>query len=105
MCTPIPLTLAAGSSNGLDFRDLDPAAQHFCEQGVATTTRKTYQSALHRFADFCSRYNVLTPFPLSETLLCYHAVFLATDRLSPQTVKVYLAAIHYMQITMGLPEC
>ena len=88
----------------MDLRDLDPAVQHFCEQGIATTTRKTYQSALRRFADFCSRYNVLTPFPVSESLLCYYAAFLATDRLSPQTIKVYLAAIRHMQITMGLPE-
>jgi len=101
MCTLVPLTVDAGSSNGLDIRDLDPAAQHFCEQGITTTTRKTYQFILPRFTDFCSRYNVLTSFPESESLLCYYASFLATDRLSPQ---VYLDAIHYMQITMGLPE-
>jgi len=99
LCTLIPLTVAAASSNGLDFRDLDPAVQHFCEQGIATTTRKIYQSALCIFADFCSRYNMLTPFPVSETLLCYYAAFLPTDRLSPQTIKVYLAAIRHMQIT------
>jgi len=104
MCIPILLTVAAGSSNGLDLRDLDPAVQHFCKQGIATMTRKTYQSALRRFAGFCSRYNVLTPFPVYETLFCYYAAFLATDRLSPQTIKVYLAAICHMQIIMGLPE-
>ena len=49
-------------------------------------------------------YSILTPFPVSESLLCYFATYLACQHLSPQTVKVYLAAIRYMQITMGLPE-
>ena len=30
--------------------------------------------------------------------------YVACQRLSPQTIKVYLAAIRYMQITLGLPE-
>jgi len=32
---------------------------------------------------------------VSESLLCYYASYLATDKLSPQTIKVYLAAIWY----------
>ena len=83
---------------------MDSTVQYFCEQGIASATRKTYQSALRRFAGFCSSYNVLTPFPVSESLLCYYASYLATDKLSPQTIKVYLAAIRHMQITIGLPE-
>ena len=83
---------------------LDPAVHHFCEQGIAPNTNKTYQSALHRFAQFCSMYSILTPFPVSESLLCYFATHLPCQQLSPQTVKVYMAAIRYMQITKGLPE-
>ena len=49
-------------------------------------------------------YSILTPFPVSESLLCYFATHLACQQLSPQTIKVYMAAIRYMQITMGLPE-
>ena len=48
--------------------------------------------------------SILTPFPVSESLLCYFATHLACQQLSPQTVKVYMAAIRHMQITMGLPE-
>ena len=104
MCTFISSTVAARPQNRLDLRTLDPTDQYFCEQGIASTAGKTYQSALRRFANFCSIYNVLTPFPVSESLLCYYASYLVTDKLSPQTIKVYLAAIRYMQITMGLPE-
>jgi len=104
MCSLVPTAVATGFSNGLDIRDLDSAVQHFCEQGIRTSTRKTYQSVLRRFSEFCSLYNVLTPFPISEALLCYYASFLAIDKLTPQTIKVYLSAICHMQITMGLPE-
>ena len=30
--------------------------------------------------------------------------FFANQKLSPQTIKTYLAGIHHMQITLGLPE-
>ena len=99
-----PSTVAARSPDGLDVKSLDPAVKHFCQQGIAGSTRRTYQSALNRFANFCSLYNVLTPFPLSESLLCYFSTHLACQKLSPQTIKVYLSAIRHMQITLGLPE-
>ena len=83
---------------------MDPALHQLCEQGIAQNTSKTYKSALRKFACFCSTYNVLTPFPVSESLLCYFATYLACQQLAPQTVKVYMAAIRHMQITMGLPE-
>ena len=48
-----------------DLRTLGPTVQYFCEQGIASTTRKTYQFAMRRFAGFYSSYDVLTPFPVS----------------------------------------
>lgn len=41
---------------------------------------------------------------MSESLLCYYASYLATQRLAPQTIKTSLAAIRYMQVILGLPE-
>ena len=41
---------------------------------------------------------------MSESLLCYFSTHLACQKLSPQTIKVYLSAIRHMQITLGLPE-
>lgn len=83
---------------------MDSTVQFFCGKGIAESTQKTYQSALRRFGAFCSQFAVLTPFPVSESLLCYFASFLAKDRLSPKTIKIYLAGIRHMQITLGLPE-
>ena len=96
--------MASGSLNGLDLTSLSLAVQHFCQQSLVASTRKTYQSALNRFTSFCSLYDVLTPFPVSESLLCYFSTYLACQKLSPQTIKVYLSAIRHMQITLGLPK-
>ena len=97
-------TVAPGSQHGLDISSPDGAVQHFCSQGIAPSTYKTYQAALKRIAIFSSTYDTLSPFPVSESVLCYFATYLACQNLSPQTVKVYLVAIWYMQITLGLPE-
>ena len=73
-------------------------------QGLAQSTQRTYNSALKQFYVFCTNYNVLLPFPVSERLLCYFAVFLAERGLTHQTVQCYLSAVRNMQLSMGLPD-
>ncbi len=87
---------------GLDIPQLDSAVQFFCAQGVAKSTRQTYNSAFKKFAEFCSMF--VSPFPVSESILCYFSSHLATKHLAPQTIKTYLAGIRHMQIVLGLPE-
>ena len=88
----------------MDITGLDATVQHFCSQGLAQATHKTYQSALCKFYEFCSLYAIVSPFPVSEAVLCYFSAFLAIRNLSPKTIKTYLAGIRYMQVTLGLPE-
>ena len=45
-----------------------------------------------------------TPFPATESLLCYFAAYLAQYGLAPASIKVYLAAVRHMQVLLGLPE-
>lgn len=84
--------------------ELDPKLQGYFEQGLAASTQKTYKSALGQFHEFCVRYHVYTPFPLTEKLLCYFAVHLAERKLAPQTIKTYLAAARNMHISLGFPD-
>ena len=49
-------------------------------------------------------FNIVSPFPVSESILCYFSAYLASQHLSPQTIKTYLAGIRFTQITLGLPE-
>ena len=96
--------MATTPTDGLDLTSLDATVQYFCNKGIADSTHRTYQSSLRRFFNFCEQYSILTPFPVSETILCYYASYLTSQSLSPQTIKTYLAGIRHMQITLGLPE-
>ena len=93
--------MATSPTTGLDLSQLDGTVQFFCAKGIAPSTHHTYQSALRKFSNFCSQYNIVSPFPVSEAISCYYA---ASQKLSPQTIKTYLAGIRHMQITLGLPE-
>jgi len=59
---------------------------------------------MKRFHTFCTKYNVSTPFPLTESLLCSFAAYLANEGLAPQTGKSYLSALRNTQISLGLPD-
>ena len=76
----------------------------YLQAGLAPSTQKTYQSAMHRFHNFCTTYNVTSPFPLTEQLLCTYASYLADQQHTPQTIKSYLSALRSWQISLGLPD-
>ena len=71
--------------------------------GLALSTKRTYRSGTNRYIRMCSLANV-TPFPVSEKSLCLFVGHLFADRLSSQTVKSYLAAVRYSQISLGLGD-
>ena len=89
--------MVAQATSGLELSELDPALRYFCEEGLAVSTRKTYHSALKGFTAFCSLYSILSPFPVSESLLCYFSSYLVCQNVSPQTIK------HISQV-LGIPE-
>ena len=53
---------------------------------------------------FSMKYNIKDPFPLTEQMLCFFASYLTEEKLAPQTVKGYLSALRYTQISLGLPD-
>ena len=81
-----------------------PSVQAYFKQGLAQSTQKSYSAAMKHFYEFCMRYNIETPFPLTEHTMCSFAAYLADSRLAPQTVRVYLAATHNMQLSLGFPD-
>ena len=59
---------------------------------------------MKKFHAFCLQFDVGDPFPVTEQLLCSYAAYLAEVGLTPQSIRLYLAAIRDMQISIGLPE-
>ena len=81
-----------------------PSVQKYFNSGLAPSTQRTYGAALRRFHSFCIKFNIASPFPVTERLLCSFLAFLADDGLAPQTGTAYLAAVRNMQISLGLPD-
>ena len=93
-----------GPISRLDLTSLEPSVQAYLGMGLADSTQKSYRTASKRFNDFCIKFSINTPFPVSELVLCSFAAYLADDGLKPSSIKVYLAAIRSLQINLGLPD-
>ena len=76
----------------------------FFEQGVAQSTKKTYESAWRRFQSFCTKHNIATPLPVTQSVLCSYAAYLVNEGLSHQSIKTYMSAILFFQIKDDWPE-
>ena len=63
-----------------------------------------YAAALKRFHTFCTTFNISTPFPVTEQLLCGFSAHLADQGLAPQTGSAYLAAVRNMQFSLSLSD-
>ena len=79
--------------------------EQYFREGIAQATGQVYTSAKRRFLQFCTRAK-LAPLPLSELLLCRYVSFLASEGLSPRTIKCYLSALRHLQVAqhMGDPR-
>ena len=78
--------------------------QRYFQQGLAPSTLRTYNAAMKLLYAFCTKFNVVSPFPVSEHLMCCFAAFLADEGLALQAGKGYLAAVRSMQFSLGLPD-
>ncbi len=69
--------------------------------GIAASTKKSYESCSEKYARFCREKGV-TPYPTSESRVCDFVAHLFEEGLAGGSVKVYLAAIRFTQIALGL---
>ena len=69
---------------------------HLLSNSIATTTARTYQTANHKFIQFCNSASFI-PYPASSLTLQYFLPSLP-DKLSYTTIKTYLAAIGWHHI-------
>ena len=69
---------------------------------IAPSTRAAYKQAQQRYAAFCMRFGVATPYPLLDDTLCRYVAFLTKEGIKHQTIKSYLSGIRCLQIQLGL---
>ena len=79
-----------------------PAVARLMSQGVAESTRRSYRVGWDRYRSWAGdKKNLL---PVSEESLCMFVASLEQEGLSSSTVKGYLAAIRFIQISEGWPD-
>ena len=83
---------------------MEKDVQRYFEQGLAASTRKTYQAGIKKFATFCAKYNIVNPLPVSQSVLCLFISHLANLGLAYGSIKTYLAVIRHLHISKDLPE-
>ena len=95
---------SAGRANtGLDLTKLDRVVSSLFVQGLAPSTVTAYQSGMRQFLSFCGHFS-FTPLPVSETTLCCFVAWMHTRGLSPSSIRQYLSAVRFHQISMGGPD-
>ena len=77
--------------------------ERYFQEGLASSTQKTYASAIRRYVEFCKSLN-LDPVPASEFQLCRYSAFLAQDNLRHNSIKGYLAAVRQLHLAVGRPD-
>ena len=79
------------------------SVQDYHLHGLASSRRKSYNSAKSRFIKFCMASNTV-PVPVCENQLCFYVSYLANEGLAHQTIKSYLSAIRHLQISYRHPD-
>ena len=98
---PTPLVnLLINSRQDWDICKLEEDVQRYFEDGLASSTRKMYQTGINRFYTFCNSYSIHNPLPASESTLCLFVSHLANNGLARGTVKTYMSAVRYLHIIM-----
>ena len=87
----------------LDVQKLETAAEFYFDKGLADSTKKSYMSARNRYVKFSAGIS-LSNLPLSEHKLCLFVSHLAKSGSKYQTVKCYLSAFRYFQISVGMGD-
>ena len=57
---------------------------------------------MRRYHNFCNRFKIQNPFPLTETIICRFVAFLGQEGLKHPTLKVYLSGLRFAQIHQAL---
>lgn len=91
---------SANTRSGSSLSQLQVKAQRYFTGGLSDSSHRTYTSAQRQFLQFSQDFS-LDPWPVSEDTLILFASHLA-QRIKPQSIHVYLAAVRSLHVAHGL---
>ena len=77
---------------------------HYMQRGLGDNTTRTYTTGQRAFLDFCHHRGYCSsgsPLPASEFVLMAFAADLASRKLRPSTIAVYLASVRSLHVMAG----
>ena len=89
---------------GMDCMDISSfhrAVQHYYINGLAPSTHRYYKAGQSQYLAFCCQIQC-SAIPTSESTMLLFVAYLAKERLSYTTIKVYLPAIHNLHTTASM---
>ena len=92
-----------GEAARLDISGLVPTVQELFGAGLATSTQRVYRSGSQRYQKFCQQFDVQA-YPATETVLALFVASLFRQGLMAGTIKSYLSAVRYTQISLGFSD-
>lgn len=84
----------------MDVAELVPTAHRLFAAGLAPSTQRVYRTGRERYLKFCDMGG-LEAFPARENTLMLFVSHLHTEKLAVGTIKSYLAAVRFEQISRG----
>ena len=80
-----------------------PTVQELFAAGLATSTQRVYRSGRLRYQRFCQQFD-LQAYPATETVLALFVAPLFRQGLTAGTIKSYLSAVCYTQISLDFGD-
>lgn len=80
---PAATASALRPTGRLDVSRLEDSVQFYFQQGLAPSTRKTYQSVTHHFHNFCTAFNITNPFAVTEKPISQRGPHLSDVQVIP----------------------
>ena len=82
---------------------MDEAVHKYFVQALAPSTTAAYHSVANRYFKFCHQFN-LSPLPLHQDSVVRFIAHLAQGGLGYQSLRSYLSALRYLQVSRGFPD-
>ena len=86
-----------------DIAGIQSAVQRYMQQGLATSTQRSYQAGQRRYLKFCSAIN-RPAMPTSEEIMLMFVSHLVQEGLAHTSIKVYLSVVCNLHISAGYHE-
>ncbi len=93
---PLLTHTSGGQQTGLVLPSLGPVVRQLFSSGIADSTVRSCRTGCNRYVQFCVS-------AASEVGSCYFA-YLFEEHHTSRTIRVYLAALRYTQIALGLGD-